>query len=238
MSEVIDTYWSFRSPYSYLATPGLLKLREDYDVEIALRIVLPLAIRAPEKVFDPDNLKPMLYIVMDSQRRAEYLGIPFTFPARPDPVVQDWKTLTVPAEQPYIYRLCKLGVEAQRRGKGLEVAAVISRLIMGGTENWHEGDHLADAVASTGLDLAELDAAIDQGDHLANAVASAGLQLDELDAAIDNGDHMAEIERNHAALEAAGHWGVPTMVVRDEPFFGQDRIDTLRWRLDQYGLKK
>ena len=214
MSEVIDTYWSFRSPYSYLATPGLLELREDYDVEIALRIVLPLAVRAPERVFDPDNLKPMLYIVMDSQRRAEYLGIPFTFPARPDPVVQDWKTLTVPAEQPYIYRLCKLGVEAQRRGKGLEVAAVISRLIMGGTENWHEGDHLANAVASTGLDLAELDAAIDQGDHL------------------------AEIEQNQLALEAAGHWGVPTMVVRNEPFFGQDRIDTLRWRLDQYGLKK
>ena len=214
MSDVIDTYWSFRSPYSYLATPGLLELREDYDVEIALRIVLPLAVRAPERVFDPDNLKPMLYIVMDSQRRAEYLGIPFTFPARPDPVVQDWKTLTVPAEQPYIYRLCKLGVEAQRRGKGLEVAAVISRLIMGGTENWHEGDHLANAVASTGLDLAELDAATDQGDHL------------------------AEIEQNQLALEAAGHWGVPTMVVRDEPFFGQDRIDTLRWRLDQYGLKR
>ena len=214
MSEVIDTYWSFRSPYSYLATPGLLQLREDYDVEIALRVVLPLAVRAPEKVFDPDNLKPMLYIVMDSQRRAEYLGIPFKFPARPDPIVQDWKTLTVPAEQPYIYRLCKLGVEAQRRGKGLEVAAVISRLIMGGTENWHEGDHLANAVASTGLDLAELDAAIDQGDHL------------------------AEIEQNQLALEAAGHWGVPTMVVRNEPFFGQDRIDTLRWRLDQYGLKR
>ena len=214
MSEVIDTYWSFRSPYSYLATPGLLELREDYDIEIALRIVLPLAVRAPEKVFDPDNLKPMLYIVMDSQRRAEYLGIPFKFPARPDPIVQDWKTLTVPAEQPYIYRLCKLGVEAQRRGKGLEVAAVISRLIMGGTENWHEGDHLANAVASTGLDLAELDAAIDQGDHL------------------------AEIEQNQLALEAAGHWGVPTMVVRNEPFFGQDRIDTLRWRLDQYGLKR
>ena len=214
MQKLVDVYWSFRSPYSYLVTPDLLRLREDYDVEIALRIVLPLAVREPEKVFDPDNLKPMLYIVMDSQRRAEYLGIPFKFPARPDPIVQDWKTLTVPAEQPYIYRLCKLGVEAQRRGKGLEVAAVISRLIMGGTENWHEGDHLANAVASTGLDLAELDAATDQGDHL------------------------AEIEQNQLALEAAGHWGVPTMVVRDEPFFGQDRIDTLRWRLDQYGLKK
>ena len=214
MREVIDTYWSFRSPYSYLAIPGLLQLRDDYDVEIALRVVLPLAVRAPEKVFDPNNLKPMLYIVMDSQRRAEYLGIPFRFPANPDPVVQDMQTLTVPEDQPYIYRLCKIGVEAQRRGKGLDLAAAVSRLIMGGTDNW------------------------DQGDHLASAVASAGLDLAELDAAIANGDHMAEIDQNQQNLDAAGHWGVPTMVVRNEPFFGQDRIDTLRWRLDQYGLKK
>ena len=49
---------------------------------------------------------------------------------------------------------------------------------------------------------------------------------------------MAEVEQNHQALDAAGHWGVPTMVLRNEPFFGQDRIATLRWRLDQYGLKK
>ena len=39
-------------------------------------------------------------------------------------------------------------------------------------------------------------------------------------------------------LEEAGHWGVPTMVFRGEPFFGQDRVDTLRWRLDQCGLGK
>jgi 2-hydroxychromene-2-carboxylate isomerase len=214
MSEVIDTYWSFRSPYSYLAIPGLLQLREDYDVEIALRVVLPIAVRAPEKVFDPDNLKPVLYIVMDSQRRAEYLDMPYRFPPNPDPVVQDMATLTVPEEQPYIYRLCKLGVEAQRRGKGLDLAAAVSRLIMGGTDKW------------------------DEGDHLANAVASAGLELADLEAASADGDHLTEIEQNQQKLDAAGHWGVPTMVVRDEPFFGQDRIDTLRWRLDQYGLKK
>ncbi|CAA0121204.1 Uncharacterised protein [Halioglobus japonicus] len=28
------------------------------------------------------------------------------------------------------------------------------------------------------------------------------------------------------------------MVVRGEPFFGQDRVETLRWRLDQFGLAK
>ncbi len=214
MTETVDVYWSFRSPYSYLAIPDLLRLREDYNVDVALRVVLPIAVRDPERVFDPNNLKPVLYILMDSQRRAEHLDIPLRFPPNPDPVVQDLETLSVAREQPYIYRLCNLGVEAQRRGEGLDFAAAVSRLIMGGTDNWNQGSHLANAAASVGLDLAELDAAI-----------------------ID-GDHITEIGQNQQNLEAAGHWGVPTMVVRGEPFFGQDRIDTLRWRLDQYGLKK
>ena len=59
-----------------------------------------------------------------------------------------------------------------------------------------------------------------------------------MEAAVTKGNHLEEVEANHAALDAAGHWGVPTMVLRNEPFFGQDRIDTLRWRLDKYGLSK
>ena len=39
-------------------------------------------------------------------------------------------------------------------------------------------------------------------------------------------------------LEAAGHWGVPTMVFQGEPFFGQDRIDLLVWRFRQHGLRE
>ena len=39
------------------------------------------------------------------------------------------------------------------------------------------------------------------------------------------------------ALEAAGHWGVPTLVFDGEPFFGQDRIAMAKWRMDQKGLQ-
>jgi 2-hydroxychromene-2-carboxylate isomerase len=46
------------------------------------------------------------------------------------------------------------------------------------------------------------------------------------------------IAENQAALEKAGHWGVPTMAFKGEPFFGQDRIDLLVWRLRQNGLKE
>ena len=47
-----------------------------------------------------------------------------------------------------------------------------------------------------------------------------------------------EIASNQAALEAAGHWGVPTLVFDGEPFFGQDRIDMALWRMAQKGLTK
>ena len=214
MNETVDVFWSFRSPYSRLVTADLLQLRKDYAVDVQLRVVLPLAVRNPDALFDPSNRKPPMYIVRDSIRRGEMLGRPIVYPTDPDPVVQDFRTMTVAKEQPYIHRLSKLGVEANRRGYGVELADRVAALIFGGTRGWDKGDLLKDAVADAGLDL------------------------DELDTAIADGDHLDEIERNHQALEAAGHWGVPTMVFRGEPFFGQDRIDTLRWRLDGAGLAR
>jgi 2-hydroxychromene-2-carboxylate isomerase len=214
MSETVDVFWSFRSPYSRLVTADLLQLREDYAVDVQLRVVLPLAVRNPDTLFDASNRKPPMYIVRDSMRRGEMLGRPIVYPTDPDPVVQDFRTMTVAKEQPYIYRLSKLGVEANCRGRGVELADRVAALIFGGTRGWDKGDLLKDAVADAGLDL------------------------EELDAAIADGDHLEEIERNHQALEAAGHWGVPTMVFRGEPFFGQDRIETLRWRLQGAGLAR
>lgn len=212
MAEPIDVYWSFRSPYSYLATPDLLKLIDEFDVEVNLRVVLPIAVRSKAALFDASNMKPVMYILMDSFRRAEFLGMPFAFP-NPDPIVQDRQTFVVAEDQPYIFRLSALGVEAQRRGKGLEFAANVSRHIWGGTQDW------------------------DKGDHLANAAADAGLDLAQMEVAIKDGTHLEEVEANQKALDAAGHWGVPTMVLRGEPFFGQDRIDTLRWRLATLDLR-
>ena len=46
---------------------------------------------------------------------------------------------------------------------------------------------------------------------------------------------IAGNEQDHAA---SGHWGVPTFVFENEPFFGQDRIDLLIWRMESKGLKR
>ncbi|NQY15137.1 MAG: DsbA family protein [Henriciella sp.] len=212
MTEHVDVYWSFRSPYSYLVTPDLMQLREDFDIDVHLRPVLPIAIRSKDALFTNDR-KPAQYIVMDAFRRGDFLGRTINWPT-PDPVVQDFATFAVSDDQPYIHRLTGLGVEAERRGKGVELAYHVSHLIWASGQEWDKGDHLAEAVAKAGLDLADMEKTL------------------------EGCDPMTDIEANQNALEAAGHWGVPTMVFKGEPFFGQDRIDTLRWRLEKAGLKK
>lgn len=215
MPATVDLFWSFRSPYSYLATPGARRLEQDFDVTVRLRPVLPLAVRDPG-FFSPDNLKRARYIALDWVRRAEMLGMAHAWP-QPDPIVQDLQTYRIAPEQPHIHRLTQLGVEAERRGRGLAFAYEVSHVIFGGTRGWDQGDHLAQAARRSGLELAALDAAI----------------------ALDGGaGHHAEIEANQAALAAIGHWGVPTFGFEGEPFFGEDRIDTLRWRLQRRGLQR
>jgi 2-hydroxychromene-2-carboxylate isomerase len=66
------------------------------------------------------------------------------------------------------------------------------------------------------------------------------LDLASLDDAVtaEPDRYEAVIEKNQQDHLAAGHWGVPTMVFEGEPFFGQDRIDVLKWRLEQRGLTR
>jgi len=214
MTLSVDLFWSFRSPYSYLATPRLVELERDYDLAIAVRPVYPIAVRTPD-FFEQVNPLWVPYLLRDTQRVADYLGLPFHWP-RPDPIAQDLETRKIAAEQPLIRRLTRLGIAAVRRGHGLAFLDQVSRLIFSGTQNWHEGEHLAQASAAAGLDLAALEA----------------------DVAADLDGHEAEIVANQDALAAAGHWGVPTLAFEGEAFFGQDRVELCLWRMQQNGLQK
>jgi len=208
-----DLFFSFRSPYSYLAVGRYRAIAEEYDLDIALRTVLPIAIRDPSILFT-GSPNVGRYIFMDAARSAQMLGIPYRWP-RPDPVVQNLMTREIATEQPHIHRLCRMGQAAERAGRGLAFADEVSRVIWSGTvDDWHEGDHLAAAAARAGLDFFAL-----------------GAEVADDAAALD-----AEIAANQSALEAAGHWGVPTLVFEGEPFFGQDRIAMALWRMEQKGL--
>lgn len=211
----IDVFWSFRSPWSYLATPRLAQWQRDYDLDVRFRPVYPIAVRTPE-FFQQVHPLWFSYFFKDVFRVAEFLDVPFQW-ANPDPIIQelgeDGRPRTA-AEQPYIQRLTRLGALAEERGRGIEFAEQISAVIWT-TDGWNEGDHMAEATQRAGLDLGELDSA-------------AAADAERIEALITN---------NEADHEAAGHWGVPTCAFQGEPFFGQDRLDVLLWRLQQHGLK-
>lgn len=90
----VDVYWSFRSPFSCLVTPDLLKLKRDFDIQVNIRIVFPAAIRAPELFFNENNAMRIRYILLDWPRRAKFLGMSDKWPS-PDPIVQDLESLEI-----------------------------------------------------------------------------------------------------------------------------------------------
>jgi len=47
MALSFELYWSFRSPYSYIALPRVMLLTRDFAVEVEMRVVHPAAIRNP-----------------------------------------------------------------------------------------------------------------------------------------------------------------------------------------------
>jgi 2-hydroxychromene-2-carboxylate isomerase len=213
MTLSVDLFFSFRSPYSYLALPKTKKLVAEHDATIDLRPVYPLAVRVPG-FFKKTNPQFARYVVLDSSRVAQHENIPFRFP-RPDPIVQDMATLEVAPEQPYIHRLTRLGAMAQLEGRSLTFVDAIARVLWDGSvKGWNEGDHLARAAEKAGFDLAAMDAAV----------------------AADPDRYEAIITANEKDHVASGHWGVPTFVFENEPFFGQDRIELLIWRMQSKGL--
>jgi 2-hydroxychromene-2-carboxylate isomerase len=212
MTLTYDLYWSFRSPYSYLVTARLVELERDFDVACKVRPVYPLAVRTPEFFEQQDPLWTR-YFMTDVFREAAFRQIPFRWP-RPDPVQRSPEE-GYRMKQPYIHRLTHLGVAAVERGCGLAFLDEVSRVLWSGsTDDWHEGDHLAQAAERAGLDWAEMAAAVDADPA-----------------------RLAEIvEANQVDQRAAGHWGVPMMVFGGEAFFGQDRFDQLKWRMQGQGL--
>ncbi len=197
-----------------MIVPRLLALESSYDVACRVRPVYPLAVRTPE-FFETRDPLWFTYFQMDIHREAAFLGLPFRWP-RPDPVYMDRQTRTYPKEQPHIHRLTRMGVLASENGHGLAYLREVSHMIWSGTvDEWHMGDHLANAARRAGLDPNELE----------QRAADEEVRLHQV------------IEENQVAQREAGHYGVPMLAFNGEAFFGQDRYDQFKWRLDQCGLK-
>ena len=212
----IDLYFSYRSPYSYLILPRMLKLKEKYDIEINFKVVYPIAIRMPEW-FEGKNFFTFFFFKMiDMRLQAKKLGIPFTSKLKPDPIRQNIMTGKISSHQPYIFDICHLGQMAQIKGVGMEFAFEVSSLIFGGVENWNTDENLSEAAKKVGLDLNQLRESVN----------------------VHEEEIIGQIKQNQVDQLNAGHHGVPLTVIGDKHFFGQDQFNKIMETLKENGLKE
>ncbi len=233
---VIDVYDSIRSPYSYLVVPRLAWLRSNYNVQVNIHVIFPIAIRTPgltgssQTVGDQAAPKGGRWYYVgnmwnDTQLVGEFQGVPFKA-ADPDPVVQnfwpigpdknpDWMETAPIEEQVYITWMVRLANAAELAGKSLEFLLYTGPLVWGGvgkSDYWPED--IPEAFEKTGLNYDD-------------TIKDIQAEPEKYDACWKS--HQLD-------FYATGHAGVPNMSFQGEPFFGQDRFDYLFFRLRQNGL--
>lgn len=104
-------------------------------------------------------------------------------------------------------------------GKGWEYLNQVDRMIWNGTtKDWDKGTRLQDAIERAGIDAEPFIADIADNPKKYDAI----------------------VERNHQMplTNVCGHYGVPLFDFQGEPFFGQDRIDQIVWRIKEFGLSE
>jgi 2-hydroxychromene-2-carboxylate isomerase len=220
----VNVFWSMRSPYCYIALNRCLEMQKRYHLNLHLKPVYPIALKDPNWFQAAKDMKYRLpYQDIDSFRTAFFNGVPMRYPD-PDPVAQEpgehskYGKILPFDKQHNIQLLVRTAIGAVEMGKGWEYLNEVMRMVWNGQKRpWNTGDHLRNAIQAAGIDA----------DALLKDVATNPDKYDAL------------IEANEALqLQCDGHHtGVPGFVFRNEPFFGQDRIDMLIWRLKQYGLR-
>ncbi len=196
------------------------ELTEKYNVKINVRYVYPIAIRDPDFFAKAPDYR-YLYDPHDMQREAQFHGIPYyidtTGKTWIDPVVtQDVIRVAPKEKQLYIYRLYRISalIQEEHPDKSLAWAQRIFRKIYDGTASTTWPDEIPAVLEEIGLDAKAIE-----------------------EKAKNNEDkYLAVIDENLKMGHASGHGGVPNAVFRGEPFWGQDRIDRLVWRMKQNGL--
>lgn len=114
----LELFYSYRSPYSYLALPKAYRIADSFGLDLRLRPVLPMVMRG--LAVPPDKIR---YIVLDANRCARSAGIPFGLVG--DPVGRA-------AE-----RCIALTFHAEREGRAREFA------LQAATAIWARGRDLA-----------------------------------------------------------------------------------------------
>ncbi len=176
----------------------MIKLKNEYKVDVNFKIVYPIAIRLPE-FFKNKNLIYFLSLKTDVKKKAKKLSMSLNLPPKPDPIKQNTVTGKISDHQPYIYDVCHMGQTMCNRGKGIEFAYELSKLIWN-VKNWNNDDLLEPLLGEFGEDLNEVRKSIKSNKKTL----------------------IEEIEMNQLDQKEAGHHGVPLNVYKGKYYFGQD----------------
>lgn len=151
--DTLEFYFSFRSPYSYLAAQYVLKHHQDWPVSVTVKPVLPMVMRGL-----PVPRAKRLYIVRDVKRSADLDGYPFGNIA--DPVgLGTERAITV-------FSLCQ-GIEQQ-----LQFLAAAGRAAFAENIDLATDAGLLHATRIAGLDDTAVLAKLKQGHDLSLAEAN------------------------------------------------------------------
>ena len=218
-----DLCTSFRSPYAYLGMDRYAALEQDYNVKVNVRYVFPIAIRDPNFFAKAPDYR-YLYDPHDMEREARFHGIPYYVNTRDrskwtDPVVTKNVIEVAPRkEQTYIYRLYAIStlIQTQHPEKNLAWAQRMHRKIYDGTSSTTWPDEIPQVLEELGLDAKKIEKEVKKNED----------------------KYIDIVTQNQEWCHASGNGGVPNAVFRGEPFWGQDRINELVWRMKQNGLSE
>lgn len=203
MSQQIDCYFDYRSPFPYFAIGPVAEIVRRYGAEAEwLPIRLPGLSTYRERPMGHTLVKRAAYIAMDAQRWARHRGVPLVPPAALLRPVESSPAAVLGRDHPLDTELALRGaLVAKHRGTFAAYHAAVSHALWGRGEDVGVRDVLARAIAESGVDPEPL---------LQEAVRA------------ETGD---ELTRATEAADARGVFGVPTFFVGDEMFWGQDRLD-------------
>lgn len=139
--RTVDFFFSYRSPYSYLAAHRAFELRDRFDIDLRFHGVTPMAMRG-QSVPQPKRL----HTIRDVGREAEALGMPF------GPI---WDPIGEGAE-----RCLAIGVLAADRGRDRDWVLAVSRAIWSQAADVTDDAVLRPICEAAGLDWRECEAAI------------------------------------------------------------------------------
>lgn len=212
--NTIDFYFDFISPYAYLANARLPSIAEKYGCALNYRPIDLQAAKVAAGNTGPASAQippKFRYATTDLMRWARKYGVPFAIPQKKpgDTAGASRENVGIPKELLDSSRANKAVYFARKKGRERAFIDLLYRNTFG-------------AGILVGNDSA-----------LRDTVSELGWSVDDVFEFVHSEDAAGMYEDGNKAAQARGVFGVPTMMVDDQMWWGNDRLDMLEEYLAQ-----